>query len=258
MQRFIPIVIARHRVSNPDVLVYGKRELDDAIAHLILQRGHDVYRTTLEGSRLIRQTEIAGGEFAEITDYGKTFQGFCRKLHGLHARLSFLLHLLHEPAAAVIPVETIESAERLTMFCLGHARAFYSRAPGSVLDDTRAVAGYILARAAPAADQPERILASTITSGVRVCRGISTKRLHEVLDPLVTGGWLIAESEFPNNNAWIVTPGLREALAERVKAEAERRQATRALILEIGASRRAERNGASPDNPAYTRERGRG
>jgi hypothetical protein len=237
MQRFVPLVIPERRLSEPDTIVYGKRELDNAINLLMVERGHDVYRTTPEGSALIRDTEIAGQELSEVTDFGKTFQGFCSKLHGLHARLAFLLHLLDDQNKAAIPAETIERAARLTMFCVGHARAFYSRAPGSVLEITKAAAGYILTRPFPIGDEPERIVASSITSGVRACRGMSLRRLAEVLAPLVAGGWLTPESPFGDCNAWLVTDGLREVFAARRAAEAERRAATRALILEVSAGR---------------------
>jgi transposase, IS5 family len=41
----------------------------------------------------------------------------------------------------------------------------------------------------------------SITSGVRACRGMSLKRLAEVLAPLVAGGWLTPESPFGDCNA---------------------------------------------------------
>jgi hypothetical protein len=237
LQRFVPLVIAERRLSEPETIVPDKRKLDDAIDLLMVERGHDIYRTTPEGSALIRDTEVAGQALSEITDYGKSFQGFCSKLHGLHARLAFLLHLLDDQKNAVIPAATIERASRLTMFCVGHARAFYSRAPGSVLEITKAVAGYILTRPSPTDEEPERIVASSITSGVRACRGMSLKRLAEVLAPLVAGGWLTPETPSGDCNAWMVFDGLREALAARRAAEAERKAATRALILEVCAGR---------------------
>jgi hypothetical protein len=237
MQRFVPLVIARHRLSEPDTIVRGHDKLDAAIDLLMAQQEHEVYCTTPEGSALIRETEIAGQALSEITDYGKTFQGFCGKLHGLHARLAFLLHLLDDPGNSEIPVETITRAARLTTFCVAHARAFYSRAPGSVLEITKAVAGYILTRPAPIGGEPERIVASTLTGNVRVCRGMTLKRLTEVLSPLVAGGWLTPETSYPDCNAWIVVPGLRDALRERREAEVERRQSIRELIREIAAGR---------------------
>ena len=123
-------------------------------------------------------------------------------------------------------------------FCIAHARAFYSRAPGSILEITKAVAGYILTRTPPKGDDyPERILASTLTSGVRICRGMTLKRLGEVLAPLVAGGWMTPETPYPDCNAWIVSPDLRIGFHARREAETERRRATRELILEIAAGR---------------------
>jgi Protein of unknown function (DUF3987) len=237
LQRFVPLVIAKRRSSEPETIVRGQDQLDTAIDLLMVEPCHDIYRTTPEGSALIHVTETTAEALSEIIDYGKTFQGFCNKLIGLHARLAFLLHLLDDPGKPVIPVDTIERAERLVIFCLGHARAFYSRGPGSVLEITKAVAGYILTRPAPIDGEPERILASALTSGVRVCRGMTLKRLAEVIAPLVAGGWLTPETPYPDCNAWTVTAGLREALGDRQRAEAERRQATRKLILEIAAGR---------------------
>lgn len=125
MQRFVPIVIARHNLSQPDVTVHGKHRLDAAIGAIARERGHDFYCATPDGSALIRKTEELGHAMAATTDYGKIVQGFCYKLHGLHARLAFLLHLLDAPAEPCIPAETIERARRLTMFCLGHFQALF-------------------------------------------------------------------------------------------------------------------------------------
>jgi hypothetical protein len=238
MQRFVPLVIGKRALSEPDTVVRGQDKLNAAIDLLMVEMGHDIYRTTPEGSALIRETERAGQALSEIADYGKTFQGFCSKLHGLHARLALLLHLLDDQKTPVIPAETIERAARLAMFCVGHARAFYSRTPGSVLEVTKAVAGFILTHPAPiGGDEQERLVASTVTSGVRACRGMSLKRLAEVLEPLVAGGWMVRESPFGDCNAWLVTDGLRDAFESRRLEEAVRRATTRALIEEMAKGR---------------------
>ena len=106
-----------------------------------------------------------------------------------------------------------------------------------MLEITKAVAGFILTRPAPTGSELERIVASNLTSGVRLCRGMTLRRLAEVLAPLVAGGWLEPETIIGDCNAWIVTPGLRAAFHERRAAEAERRAATRELILEVAAGR---------------------
>ena len=175
MQRFIPIVIARPNLTEPDVAVHGKHLLDAAFGQVVARKRYQShYVTTPDGSALIRRTEEIGHQMGVTTDYGKIVQGFCYKLHGLHARLAFLLHLLDAPEEPVIPAATIERAGRLTMFCLGQFKAFSSRTPDKTLEVTKAVASYILTRPAPQGDDPERIVASSITSGVRLCRGMST------------------------------------------------------------------------------------
>lgn len=107
-----------------------------------------------------------------------------------------------------------------------------------MLETIKSVAGYILAQPEPVSTDPERIVASSITSGVRLCRGMSLKRLAEVLDPLIAGGWLTPETPYPDNNAWFVTQGLREALRQRAEAERARRLAAREAIKAAAADRR--------------------
>jgi hypothetical protein len=238
IQRFIPIVIARHNLTEPDVVVHGKHLLDAAVGAVVRERYHSHYVTTPDGSALIRETEKLGHQMGVTTDYGKIVQGFCYKLHGLHARLAFLLHLLDAPEEAVIPAATIERAGRLTMFCLDQFKAFSSRTPDKTLEVTKAVASYILTRPAPQGDDPERIVASNITSGVRLCRGMSIRRLAEVLDPLIAGDWLTPESPYSDNHAWIVTPRLRDRLRGRQEAEQERKSAAREAIRAAATERR--------------------
>lgn len=237
MQRFVPIIIARHKLSEPDVQVRDKHKLDTAVRLVLSERYQNVYCTTPEGSALIRATEELGHKMGGATDYGKIVQGFCYKLHGLHARLAFLLHLLDAPQEATIPAETIERASRLMRFCLRHFLAFSSRTTDQVLEATRAAASYIIGRPAPVGDETERILASMLTGRVRLCRGMSPARLQEVLAPLIAGGWLTPESPYSDNHAWIVTPRLRDRLSDRHEAERERRKAAREAILAAVAER---------------------
>jgi hypothetical protein len=238
LQRIIPLVFAERKLSEPSVVVTGQDDIDRAIDLLMTEPGQRIYRTTPEGSQLIRDTEEWAFPFGELTTYGKAFAGFCNKLHGLHARLAFLLHLFDgRQAEPTIPAETVSRAGRLAKFCMLHARAFHGRVPGSVLDNTKDVAGHLLARA-PTPGEDERIVASQITSGVRSCRGMALKRLIEVLDPLVTGGWLAPETPWPSCNAWLVMPGLREAFREQRQDQQQRRATIRDRIAEAAAEMR--------------------
>ena len=230
LQRFAPVLVAPAGISRPDIVVPGKEQLDDMIGQLTGLNGRR-YSATSEGTELIRQTEREAGEFAAISDFGLGFQGFVRKLHGTHARLALILHLLESPQSDQISVDTIERAGRLALqFLLPHARNFYSTLPGARMALTRDIGGWLLTKA------PPRVRASDVTSNVKACRGMGIKQLAEALDPYVTGGWLEPEEPFPSNRAWSFTLPVRTAFAERAKIEADRRAAVRALIGRMGSA----------------------
>jgi hypothetical protein len=228
LQRFCTVVIGPASASRSDIVVHGKGRLDTAIETLAKLKGRD-YTATPKGAELIQQTERDATSFGEITDYGPGFQGYVRKLHGTHARLALILHMLDDPECETIPDGTIERAGRLARhFLLPHTRNFYSALPGSTTMATRDLGGWLLTKA------KERVLASDITSGVKACRGMGSKPLAELLDPFITGGWLEPEEPFPGNRAWILDPYLiRTAYADRARSETERRKAIRALIGRI-------------------------
>jgi hypothetical protein len=46
----------------------------------------------------------------------------------------------------------------------------------------------------------------------------------------MTGAWLTPETHYPNNRAWTLVDGVRQAFAERTIAERERRAALYALV----------------------------
>jgi hypothetical protein len=231
LQRFITVRPAKPAVSRPDIEAPGQELIDKAIERIAILNGKR-YFTDPDGSAIIHETERDGSEFAAITEFGIGFQGFCGKLHGTHARLALVLHMLERPDEEQIPAATVHRAARLTMeFILPHTRDFYATTPSANFTITRDIAGWLLTKAEP------RVRASDITSGVASCKGMGLKRLQEVLDPLVTGGWLEPEQDSPANRAWMLNAELKPAFASRSKAEAERRAATRALLRRIGDDR---------------------
>ena len=215
-------------VSHGDVAVRGTNSVQMAITSLT-RREAQRYRTTPEGSALIRQTEQQGHEFAGIADFGAAFQGTCSKLHGTHARYALTLHLLDAPDQEIIPATTIARAGIIIHeFLLPQARDFFATETGSPYQRVRDAAGWILTRA------PTRFLASDLTAGVRSCRGMGTKELSELLDPLVAGGWIEPETPFPTNRAWMPHHQLRETLAAQAETERARREHVRNLLSQIG------------------------
>jgi hypothetical protein len=68
-------------------------------------------------------------------------------LHGLHARVSLILHLLSGSDAETISTDTVRCAGRLTRHLLRHAKAFYDNLPNSNLSKLRDVGGWLLTKA---------------------------------------------------------------------------------------------------------------
>jgi hypothetical protein len=228
IQRINMVRASPASASRDNVNVKGVDKINAAISGLT-HREAQRYRTTPDASNIIRETERDGRSYAAIADYGPGFQGTCSKLHGTHARWALILHLLDNPDSDLIPQATIERAAILVReFLLPQARDFFANLAGSPQQRLREAAGWILTKA------PTRFLASDLTTSVWACRGISTKDLAELLDPLVTGGWIEPETPFPNNRAWTIIPHLRTAFADRAETERARREETRQLLRQIG------------------------
>jgi hypothetical protein len=172
---------------------------------------------------------VDGGTLAKLTDYGQGFQGTCSKLHGTHARYALILHLLDNADEEVIPTQTVYRALLLIRkYLLPQAKLFFGTLAGSPYQRLREAAGWILTKA------PMRFVASDLTANVRGCRGMGTKEIGEMLDLLVTGGWLEPENPFPSNRAWEIHPRLRATLVERHGTERDRREEARRLWNLIG------------------------
>ena len=188
LQRINMIRASAATASRGDVAVRGADIFQTAITSLT-RREAQRYRTTSEGSAIIRQTEQQGRLLAGIADYGTGFQGTCSKLHGTHARYALLLHLLDAPDQAIIPTATVIRAGAVVCeFLLPQVRDFFS----TLTNWPFSACAMQPVGSSPRA--PPRFLASDLSAGVRGCRGMGTKELGQLLDPLVAGGWIEPES----------------------------------------------------------------
>lgn len=237
MQRFIPLWIEAARASRPEIHIGpGLNALYDTSRQLCHQKAHR-YTTTNDAAQLILDTETLAREYAALTDFGLGWPGFCHKLHGTHARIALILHLMETPDADVVPFDTVSRASRLVHhFILQHAHDFYAALPGRGRNLTHDIAGWLLTRG-PADPEAERILVSDLTSGVKSCRSLGSKAIGEALDPFVTGGWLVPETDYPSNRAWFFNPAIRRKFADRTQLAREQRAEARALIARIQARR---------------------
>ena len=240
LQRFCPLWVKSALNSRPEVRVGpGLAALYDAISRLCRLNGKR-YTTTTDGAQLIHDTETVAKEYATLTDFGLGWPGFCFKLHGTHARLALVLHLLETPDESEVSTDTVQRAHRLIhRFVLQHAHDFYATLPGRGRNLTHDIAGWLLTRgpAKAAPGEPERILASDLTAGVKAARSLGSKAIGEALDPFVTGGWLTPENDYPTNRAWFFNPAIRTRFLERAQLEREQRAEARAIFSRIQAHR---------------------
>jgi hypothetical protein len=225
LQRFL--IVRPSRVvggSQPSVRVRGLERLEDAITALV-HRGATQYRLSAAGAAMVRETERIGEDWERQSEAGLGFPAWARKMHGQHARLALTLHLMEAPAEEQIADDVVERAGRLMLeYLLPNAYVFYCALPDSGLALLRSAAGWLLTKA------PTRFTAAHVQRGVAGCSGKPLKFIQNTLDPLVAGGWLEPETEYPTNRAWMLVDGVREVFAERGKVERERRAALAALV----------------------------
>jgi hypothetical protein len=234
LQRFLIARPARTAGgSNPSVHIRGLSALEDAVVGL-LHRGAVRYRLSPAGTAMVRETERLGEEWERQAEAGLGFPAWARKMHGQHARLALTLHLMEAPSEEVVAADVVERAGRLILeYLLPNAYGFYCAPSDSGQTLLRSTAGWLLTKA------PTRFTAAHVQRGVAGCSGKSLKFIQCALDPLVTGGWLEPETEYPSNRAWTLVEGVREVFAERARAERERRAALAALVM--GRRRNAQR-----------------
>ena len=223
LQRFLIATVSASG-SKPEVHVHGLNGIEEAITALLAQ-GAEQYRLSPAGAAMVRETERIGEDWERHAEAGLGFPAWARKMHGQHARLALTLHLMEAPAETQIADDVVERAGRLMFeYLLPNAYGFYCALPDSGWELTRSIAGWLLTKA------PTRFTAGNVQQGVASCARKPLKFIQSALDPLVTGGWLEPETDYPSNRAWTLVDGVREVFAERAKTERERRAELAALV----------------------------
>jgi len=223
-QRFIPIIVA------PGTIGADANPADDwheqTVNRLLRIPAHTTV-SLCEAAHTIRErVAIRAFDLEQSGVLGPRFVGFCGKLTGLWGRITLVLHLMTEPESQVVREETAESA-RILVFrsVLPNAARVYTAmgGAGADLEATQSIAGYILTK------KLRRIIASDLTSNVRVCRHRSIEDVRKLLSPLEAGGWIRPEKEF-NPTSWLVTDHVHTQFAAQAEKETARRAAVRRLI----------------------------
>jgi len=184
----------------------------------LLALGAGDYTVEAAGEDLIRDTEGLGAGMAQQPDVGVGYGGFLSKLHGLHARVALVLHLIDGGGDPVVPHDTVLRARRYTGFLLDHAEIFYAELAGSAEKTAQAIGSFLLRH------PMKRVTAGRLRADVAPCKQLRTlKEIQDAVFLLVIGGWLKAESPYAAiNNAWVVRPGLQGQFAARTLLETQR------------------------------------
>ena len=180
----------------------------------------------------VARVEELGFKLAGCHEFGDGFPGFAGKLPAHFARLAIALHVMATGAnECILAPATAEWAERLLCdHLLHHAVRFYASIDHASIDRVREVAGYLLSK------QPDRVTAGKLGNDVRCCRPKSgdgrraVDRVTPIMEQLVTMGWVIPETDKPDNNAWVIREGLYDKYDSRIRAESDRRTAVRQII----------------------------
>jgi Protein of unknown function (DUF3987) len=234
LQRFIVIRPAPAILGRPIGAIVGKKEFDDVIGKLAEVSEPRRYRTTQEGSDVVRKVEADAIDFGKFTGFGPGFSGFCKKLHGTMSRLALVLHLLEHPDGEsedlLIHPDTILKSERLVReFVLPHAFDFYASLSPERVERTRDIAAWLLT------SDLIQIRASDLKRGVAAVKHLSLAELNEALDPLVGGGWMTPEQPYPSNRKWMLEGGVRMALGRRLVVARDRQEHKRRIFERIRA-----------------------
>jgi hypothetical protein len=142
--------------------------------------------------------------------------------------LALILHMAHDPElarASPVGEKVILNVRRLMLdYILPHGYEFYCGTQTAAGERLRRLASWILTGG------KRRILASDLTTNIADCRGLTLNELQERVSPLVAGGWLQPEDVTPMCRAWAVSPQVHLQLAERARAEEERKGKLAALM----------------------------
>ena len=229
MQRFMPVVL-RPAVKGQDV--DDQREAHDwetLIAYLSSLEPH-MMLSSPAAMEVSDQFQDQCAAMEQVKVLGSKFTTFVGKLPGMHGALSLILHLIDGLWDEPVTGHAAARAERiLSQFTIPHAMAFYevSGDAGDV-EEMRSTASFILA------SDKDRFTARDFAQNSRTMRGLGMWDMAKRLSPLVVNGWLEEEVGKGGGGvrAWLMRPGIREALAARRADQQAQRKLVAAMLAE--------------------------
>jgi hypothetical protein len=238
LQRFL-IVLLRPAVKGQDV--DDKQEADDwftLISNLSSLKSHRMIPSP-GAAAVFNRFQDTCAAMESITALGAKLTTHIGKLPGIHGSIALILHLMDglwdEP---VSESAAARAEEILRDFCIPHAMAFYgAHGDAGDMEQIRSTASFLIT------SDKERFTPHDFAANSRSMRGIGMWELAKRLSVFVVNGWLEEERDKHGAaiKAWLMRPGIREALASR-RAE---QQVQRGKVASLLAEQRAKAAGAA-------------
>ena len=227
-QRFIPIVVGPGGLGADEPAGQAAENFQLRLESLIDASQGDTVRLS-DGAHVVRaQLEREIFALEQSDPLGAQFSSFVGKMPGLFGRLALVLNFV-EPSGLgfIVPERIAVMARRLILECvIPHAAQVYMTMGGkaSQAEAMQGIAGYVLVK------KLGRVLVSDLTSNVRACRNKPLNEVHQMVSPLVSGGWLLPETPGPGNRSWVINPIVHTKFANRSVSEGVRRAHARAIL----------------------------
>jgi Protein of unknown function (DUF3987) len=241
IQRIFPIML------RPAVLGKDEPLPADQYDNLVERLNEMSYRSMefdAAAQQIRRKLEQKHLDLAAYESVNKKLAAHIGKYNGLFARLCLLWHCIETVDTTGIifnghiDADTAQRvADFLHRFLLPHAISFYVGVVGLADDHDRLanVAGYILAH------KLERITNRDVARGDRNMRLLHRVDVESIFNRLDALGWISkVQGRRFSDVQWVVNPEVHRLFEKRAKAEAERRQRERAVLV---AGIRSDRDG---------------
>jgi hypothetical protein len=226
MQRFIPVVM-RDAIKGREVDdAESSQQWNNLIRYLAGLAPHGVIASD-EALAVFDAFQDECLAMEQVKGLGSKFTTFVGKLPGMHGSLSLILHLIDGNWDTPLTRDAaMRSAKILRDFAMPHAMAFYGASTdGTDMDEIRSVASYVLS------SDKDRFVPNDFARASRTLRNISMWEMAKRISPLVVNGWLEEEaSKTTGVRAWLMRPGIREALFKRRQEQQDQRKKVATML----------------------------
>tara|TARA_R110000787_G_scaffold23762_5_gene67762 strand:- start:3774 stop:6221 length:2448 start_codon:yes stop_codon:yes gene_type:complete len=239
LQRFIPVIL-KHATMGSDIASNAqiRNYYYQVVTNLFgLHQPENGPLRFDDGAQAVRRvfSEYAH-DLATLDELGKHFSAWAGKLDGMFARICLTFHCIELssglPTATIppiIPARIARMVDRLFReYLIPHGLHFYCNvlADGDSLPHVRQIAGLILSKGW------SRIRPSDLTQNYRPAKSMTSRDMEQVLDKLVSFGWLEPEHRHSGSKkSWLVNPQVHEKFKKQANLERDERTAKRAILL---------------------------